>query len=261
MILFRVVDFIVFKFKSKFSCKTERERVQLRVDTVETNYGYDSQFPQELVVFSIGLAYSTVAPLLCIFTLAHFCLAFFSAKNHFVFVFKQSYEGYGLAKFILDVYTVSLGCYHLIMLGIFITKVYPFGIVSSIVCFTITMIFRIWLRRYTKPLKYVPLSYCNPEKLHPDETGKIEEITKMYTDPCMFPPEDIYESIHHLQEEEENVEGTQSPSNLHSKRSFVSAKHALVFINSLMKKVAQPAAKRDTWADPKSSPYMMKGRK
>eukprot|EP01117_Protostelium_nocturnum_P014502 TRINITY_DN5522_c0_g1_i2.p1 TRINITY_DN5522_c0_g1~~TRINITY_DN5522_c0_g1_i2.p1 ORF type:complete len:1030 (+),score=356.14 TRINITY_DN5522_c0_g1_i2:199-3288(+) len=195
LVLFRIIDFIVYKFKLKFSTNTERERIALRKETVETNYSFDSQFPQELVVFSIGLAYSTVAPLVALFSFFHFALAFFSAKNHFVFVFKQSYEGYNLALFLLNVYSVSLFCYHLIMLGIFITKVFPGGIVVSTVAFFLAVAFRVWLRRYTKPIHFIPLVYCNPEKLHPDERGKIEEITNMFTDPVMNKPQYIYESI------------------------------------------------------------------
>jgi hypothetical protein len=121
----RVVDYIITQVKVFFAT-TETEKREIRSEVSKENFEYPEKFGQDLLTFSIALAYSVMCPLILPVAFIYFIISYIHAKYHFVFVCNAQYEYYEFPPFITNILTVSILIFQLTMTGVFALKVRSF---------------------------------------------------------------------------------------------------------------------------------------
>ncbi|GJJ69766.1 calcium permeable stress-gated cation channel [Entomortierella parvispora] len=115
--LMQIVPLLLNILYTQLLAKSPRQiwDVQGRLQSVH----YGIIFPQQTLMFCIGILYSTVAPLVVPFVTFYFTLNYFVYRHQFLYVYHQPNETGGLAfpKAVKQVYT-----------GIFISQILLFGI-------------------------------------------------------------------------------------------------------------------------------------
>ena len=76
--LSRLVPLIIFHLKKKYLCKTEDE---VRAAWSPGDLGYNTRLPNDMLIVTIVLCYSVIAPLIIPFGVAYFALGWLIAKN------------------------------------------------------------------------------------------------------------------------------------------------------------------------------------
>jgi hypothetical protein len=76
--LSRLVPLIIFHLKKKYLCKTEDE---VRAAWTPGDLGYNTRVPSDMLIVTIVLCYSVIAPLIIPFGVAYFALGWLIAKN------------------------------------------------------------------------------------------------------------------------------------------------------------------------------------
>ncbi|PWN48980.1 DUF221-domain-containing protein [Violaceomyces palustris] len=92
--LLQLPIFIIRGFWRMFFTRTPREHAELNAPpTLVMGYVY----PQALLIFTLGILYSIVSPLICIFGCIYFGVAYVVNKYKLLYVFYKSYESQGQA--------------------------------------------------------------------------------------------------------------------------------------------------------------------
>ncbi|KAL3833674.1 hypothetical protein ACJIZ3_008410 [Penstemon smallii] len=138
--LSRIIPLIIFHIKKKYLCKTEAD---LKEAWTPGDLGYATRVPGDLLVFTVVLCYSVIAPLIIPFGVVYFGLGWLVLRNQVLKVYAPSYETYG--KMWPHIYTrivASLILYQITMLGYFGVKKFvyapiliPLPIISLIFAF------------------------------------------------------------------------------------------------------------------------------
>ncbi|XP_061370020.1 CSC1-like protein ERD4 [Gastrolobium bilobum] len=115
--LSRIVPLIIYHLKRKYLCKTEAE---LKAAWFPGDLGYGTRVPGDMLIVTIVLCYSVIAPLIIPFGALYFGLGWLILRNQALKVYVPSYESYGrmwphMFKRIL----ASLILYQITMLGYF----------------------------------------------------------------------------------------------------------------------------------------------
>jgi hypothetical protein len=76
--LSRIVPLIIFHLKKKYLCKTEAE---LKEAWFPGDLGYATRIPGDMLVFTIVLCYSVIAPLIIPFGVVYFGLGWLVLRN------------------------------------------------------------------------------------------------------------------------------------------------------------------------------------
>ncbi|KAJ6949670.1 CSC1-like protein ERD4 [Populus alba x Populus x berolinensis] len=90
--LSRIVPLIIFHLKKKYLCKTEAE---LKEAWFPKDFGYATRIPGDMLVLTIVLCYSVIAPLIIPFGVVYFGLGWLVLRNQALKVYAPSYETYG----------------------------------------------------------------------------------------------------------------------------------------------------------------------
>ncbi|CAI9783467.1 unnamed protein product [Fraxinus pennsylvanica] len=90
--LSRIVPLIIFHLKKKYLCKTEAE---LKEAWAPGHLGYATRVPGDLLILTIVLCYSVIAPLIIPFGVVYFGLGWLVLRNQALKVYVPSYESYG----------------------------------------------------------------------------------------------------------------------------------------------------------------------
>ncbi|KAJ6775946.1 putative MEMBRANE PROTEIN DUF221-RELATED [Salix koriyanagi] len=90
--LSRVVPLIIFHLKKKYLCKTEAE---LKQAWFPGDLGYATRIPGDMLVITIALCYSVIAPLIIPFGVVYFGLGWLVLRNQALKVYVPSFESYG----------------------------------------------------------------------------------------------------------------------------------------------------------------------
>uniref|UniRef100_A0A6N2M8G4 CSC1/OSCA1-like 7TM region domain-containing protein n=1 Tax=Salix viminalis TaxID=40686 RepID=A0A6N2M8G4_SALVM len=88
----RVVPLIIFHLKKKYLCKTEAE---LKQAWFPGDLGYATRIPGDMLVITIALCYSVIAPLIIPFGVVYFGLGWLVLRNQALKVYVPSFESYG----------------------------------------------------------------------------------------------------------------------------------------------------------------------
>ncbi|XP_028759191.1 CSC1-like protein ERD4 [Neltuma alba] len=90
--LSRIVPLIIYHLKRKFLCKTEAE---LKEAWFPGDLGYGTRVPGDMLIVTIILCYSVIAPLIIPFGVLYFGLGWLILRNQALKVYVPSYESYG----------------------------------------------------------------------------------------------------------------------------------------------------------------------
>ncbi|GAB4840659.1 CSC1-like protein erd4 [Ancistrocladus abbreviatus] len=179
--LSRLVPLIIYHLKRKHLCKTEAE---IKEAWAPGDLGYATRSPGDMLIFTIVLCYSVIAPLIIPFGVVYFGLGWLVLRNQALKVYVPSYESYGrmwphLHARILG----SLLLYQVTMFGYFgIKKFYyaPFLIPPPI----ITIIFGFVCFKKFYPFFHRPaleLLCSEPKETHPN----MDQIFRSFIPPCL----------------------------------------------------------------------------
>lgn len=90
--LSRLVPLIIFHIKRKYLCKTEDE---VKAAWTPGDLGYGTRVPGDMLIITIVLCYSVIAPLIIPFGVAYFGLGWLVLRNQALKVYVPAYESYG----------------------------------------------------------------------------------------------------------------------------------------------------------------------
>ncbi|KAI9122660.1 hypothetical protein K1719_006500 [Acacia pycnantha] len=115
--LSRIVPLIIYHLKRKFLCKTEAE---LKEAWFPGDLGYGTRVPADMLIVTIVLCYSVIAPLIIPFGVIYFGLGWLILRNQALKVYVPSYESYGrMWPHINNRILASLILFQLTMVGYF----------------------------------------------------------------------------------------------------------------------------------------------
>ncbi|CAA0823737.1 CSC1-like protein ERD4 [Striga hermonthica] len=138
--LSRIVPLIIYHLKKKYLCKTEAERKEA---WAPGDLGYATRIPNDLLIVTIVLCYSVIAPLIIPFGVLYFGLGWLVLRNQALKVYVPSYESYGkMWPHIFIRIIASLILFQLTMFGYFLAKIFfyaplviPLIVLSFIFCY------------------------------------------------------------------------------------------------------------------------------
>uniref|UniRef100_A0A5B6ZFE5 CSC1-like protein ERD4 n=1 Tax=Davidia involucrata TaxID=16924 RepID=A0A5B6ZFE5_DAVIN len=90
--LSRIVPLIIYHLKRKYLCKTQAE---LKEAWSPGDLGYATRFPGDMLIITIVLCYSVIAPIIVPFGVLYFGLGWLVLRNQVLKVYVPSYESYG----------------------------------------------------------------------------------------------------------------------------------------------------------------------
>nr|CAN64310.1 hypothetical protein VITISV_037471 [Vitis vinifera] len=121
--LSRIVPLIIFHLKRKYLCKTETE---VKEAWAPGDLGYVSRVPGDLLIITIVLCYSVIAPIILPFGVLYFGLGWLILRNQALKVYVPSYESNGRMWPHIHVRLIgALLLYQVTMLGYFGVKRIP----------------------------------------------------------------------------------------------------------------------------------------
>ncbi|KAJ7969026.1 Early-responsive to dehydration stress protein (ERD4) [Quillaja saponaria] len=120
--LSRIVPLIIYHLKRKFICKTETE---LKDAWFPGDLGYGTRVPGDMLIVTIVLCYSIIAPLIIPFGVIYFGLGWLILRNQALKVYVPSYESYGkMWPHLFVRLLASLILYQVTMFGYFGVKIF-----------------------------------------------------------------------------------------------------------------------------------------
>ncbi|KAF9123925.1 hypothetical protein BG015_005216 [Linnemannia schmuckeri] len=150
--------------------------VQGRLESV--NYGV--LFPQQTLIFCIGIVYSTLAPLILPFVTFYFTVYYFVYRHQFLYVYNQPIETGGLAfpKAVKQVFTGIFIC-EITLFGIFVLRQTAFNavplLVLTIILFACTALSLSNMNEAFDPLvTFLPVALFSKD-LHVDRHGNVTD--------------------------------------------------------------------------------------
>ncbi|XP_020237007.1 CSC1-like protein ERD4 [Cajanus cajan] len=115
--LSRLVPLIIYHLKRKYLCKTEAE---LKDAWSPGDLGYGTRVPGDMLIVTIVLCYSVIAPVIIPFGALYFGLGWLILRNQALKVYVPSYESYGrMWPHIHNRILASLILYQITMFGYF----------------------------------------------------------------------------------------------------------------------------------------------
>ncbi|KAJ0017497.1 hypothetical protein Pint_10974 [Pistacia integerrima] len=122
--LSRMVPLIIFHLKRKYLCKTEAE---VKEAWLPGDLSYGTRIPSDMLVVTLVLCYSVIAPMIIPFGVVYFALGWLILRNQVLKVYVPSYESYGrIWPHIFARVVASLLLYQVTMFGYFGVKKFHF---------------------------------------------------------------------------------------------------------------------------------------
>ncbi|KAL7243199.1 hypothetical protein ACSBR1_015584 [Camellia fascicularis] len=90
--LSRIVPLIIYHLKRKYACKTKAE---LKEAWSPGDFGFATRIPSDMLIITIVLCYSVIAPIILPFGVLYFGLGWLVLQNQVLKVYVPSYESYG----------------------------------------------------------------------------------------------------------------------------------------------------------------------
>ncbi|XP_043808568.1 CSC1-like protein ERD4 isoform X2 [Manihot esculenta] len=178
--LSRLVPLIIYHLKRKYLCKTEAE---LKEAWAPGDFGYATRVPGDMLIITIVLCYSVIAPLIIPFGVVYFGLGWLVLRNQALKVFVPSFESYG--KMWPHMHTrilASLLLFQITMLGFFgLKKFYytPFLIPLPII--SLIFVYVCW-KKFYRSFHNTPLEVaCHELK----EVPNMEQIFRSFIPPSL----------------------------------------------------------------------------
>nr|BAJ94358.1 predicted protein [Hordeum vulgare subsp. vulgare] len=180
--LSRLVPLIIFHLKRKYLCKTEDE---VRAAWAPGDLGYNTRVPNDMLIVTVVLCYSVIAPLILPFGVAYFALGWLIAKNQVLRVYVPSYESNGrMWPHMHTRIIAALMVYQATMIGIITAKRFYY----STILFPLLAISLIFA--YTCHTRFYPAFAKTPLEVASQqlkETPNMSTIYTAYIPPCLKP--------------------------------------------------------------------------
>ncbi|KAJ4758943.1 ERD (early-responsive to dehydration stress) family protein [Rhynchospora pubera] len=178
--LSRLVPLIIFHLKKKFLCKTEEE---IKEAWAPGDLGFATRVPSDMLIVTIVLCYSVIAPLIIPFGAIYFGLGWLVAKNQVLRVYVPSYESNGrMWPHMHTRILAALIIYQITMVGFMIIKKFvyaPFLFLLIPISFVYAAITK---NRFYKSFAATPLEVAAREL---KEVPNMEAIYAAYIPPCL----------------------------------------------------------------------------
>lgn len=178
--LSRLIPLIIFHLKKKYLCKTEAE---IKEAWRPGDLGYGTRIPGDLLVVTIVLCYSVIAPIIIPFGVLYFGLGWLVLRNQALKVCLPAYESYGrMWPHIHTRLIAALILYQVTMLGYFGTKKFyfaPFLIPLVILSFIFTFICS---KKFYPAFAHTPLEVTSQEL---KESPNMDRIFSAYIPPSL----------------------------------------------------------------------------
>ncbi|GAB4829395.1 CSC1-like protein erd4 [Ancistrocladus abbreviatus] len=178
--LSRLVPLIIFHLKRKYLCKTEADEKEA---WAPGDLGYATRAPGDMLIFTVVLCYSVIAPLIIPFGVVYFGLGWLVLRNQALKVYVPSYESYGrMWPHLHDRILASLLLYQVTMLGYFgIKKFYSTPVLIPLPI--ITLIFSVVCSRKFYRFFYRPALevVCH----EPKEAPNMEQVFRSFVPPSL----------------------------------------------------------------------------
>ncbi|CAL5076865.1 unnamed protein product [Urochloa decumbens] len=190
--LSRVVPLIIFHLKRKYLCKTEDD---VRAAWYPSDLGYSTRVPNDMLITTVVLCYSVMAPLIIPFGVAYFALGWLIAKNQVLRVYVPSYESNGrMWPHMHTRIIAALLLYQATMIGVIGLKKFLYSPIL-VPLLPISIIFAyICHMRFYPAFANTPLEVAQHEL---KETPNMDAIYTAYIPPCLKPDKledlDVYE--------------------------------------------------------------------
>ncbi|KAF8732286.1 hypothetical protein HU200_016266 [Digitaria exilis] len=180
--LSRVVPLIIFHLKRKYLCKTEDD---VRAAWYPGDLGYSTRVPNDMLIVTVVLCYSVMAPLIIPFGVAYFALGWLIAKNQVLRVYVPSYESNGrMWPHMHTRIIAALLLYQATMIGVFGLKEFTYSPIL-VPLLPISFIFAyICHMRFYPAFANTPLEVTQHEL---KETPNMDAIYTAYIPPCLKP--------------------------------------------------------------------------
>ncbi|XP_062096419.1 CSC1-like protein ERD4 [Humulus lupulus] len=178
--LTRIVPLIIFHIKRKYVCKTEAE---VKEAWFPGDLKYGTRVPGDLLVATIVLCYSVIAPLIIPFGVAYFGLGWLILRNQALKVYVPSYECYGRMWPHMAVRIIAaLILYQVTMIGYFSAKIFyytPFLIILPI----ISLLFAFFC--HTKFYRSFHDTALEIVAREPKEIPNLDQVFRSFIPPCL----------------------------------------------------------------------------
>ncbi|OMO65813.1 hypothetical protein COLO4_31003 [Corchorus olitorius] len=179
--LSRLVPLIIFHLKRKYLCKTEAE---IKEAWLPGDLSYATRVPNDMLIVTIVLCYSIIAPVIIPFGVLYFALGWLILRNQALKVYVPSYESYGkMWPHMFKRIIAALLLYQLTMLGYFGVSQFkftpillPLPISSLIFAYTCS-------KKFYKAFCHTALEVACQEL---KQTANLEQIFKSYIPPSLI---------------------------------------------------------------------------
>ncbi|XVE51668.1 hypothetical protein DITRI_Ditri02bG0059900 [Diplodiscus trichospermus] len=179
--LSRIVPLIIYHLKRKYLCKSEAE---IKEAWFPGDLGYATRVPGDMLMITIVLCYSVIAPVIIPFGVLYFALGWLILRNQALKVYVPSYESYG--RMWPHMHTRIIGAlllYQVTMLGYFVVMkfyyatplLFPLPISSAIFFF-------VCRKKFYNAFRHTALEVASQEL---KETSHMEQIFKSYIPPSL----------------------------------------------------------------------------
>jgi len=179
--LSRLVPLVIYHVKRRYLCKTEAE---LQEAWAPPSFGYATNVPNDMLIITIALCYSVIAPMILPFAILYFSVGWFVLRNQALNVYVPSYESNGrmwphmhtriLAALFLS--QITMFGYFSIKKFIYSPLLLPLPFVSLVFGYVCRKCF------YTS-FSITPMEVaCNDVK----EVPSLSSVVKAYTAPCLL---------------------------------------------------------------------------
>jgi len=187
--LTRLVPLVIYHIKKRFLCKTEAE---VQEAWAPGGFGYATRVPNDMLIITIALCYSVIAPMILPFALVYFLVGWFVLRNQALNVYVPSYESNGrmwphMHTRILAALFIS----QVTMIGYFSIKKFVYSPLLIPLPF-VTLVFGYVCKKcfYTSFLITSMEVACNDVKKVPS----LSSVVDAYTPPCVF-VEDKFDDV------------------------------------------------------------------
>ncbi|PWA34216.1 early-responsive to dehydration stress protein (ERD4) [Artemisia annua] len=178
--LSRIVPLIIFHLKRKFLCKTEGD---VKEAWLPSDLGYATRIPNDMLILTITLCYSVIAPLILPFGAVYFGLGWLVFRNQVLKVYVPKYESYGKMWPHMHVRILAaLLLFQATMLGYFGVKqflytpiIFPLPIMTIIFSFVCS-------KKFYRFFQSTALEVASQEL---KETPNMEIVYNSFIPPCM----------------------------------------------------------------------------
>ncbi|KAI4303694.1 hypothetical protein MLD38_039294 [Melastoma candidum] len=186
--LSRIVPLIIFHLKKKYLCKTEAE---VKDAWFPGDLGYATRVPGDMLIVTIVLCYSVIAPMIIPFGVVYFGLGWLILRNQALKVYVPAYESYGrMWPHMHTRILAALILYQVTMLGYFGVKKFfyaPFLIPAVILSFIFGYVCS---KKFYRFFSSASLEVASHEL---KETPQLERIFLSYIPPSLSSETEEYE--------------------------------------------------------------------